>query len=659
MSKRVTGALIVAMAVALMAIPGWPKRVAELEPSYAWTITEPLGQRYSSTIDTLQYNYHLQAVPSQVSKAFMTTGNLGAEGQNEIFFERPAMSAFFFEDAHYYDLPSVTNQKFYNTRIPMTLMSYTTGGSKENVQDHLKAEFSGNVDRQTAIGAAMDYIYSKGFYNTQATRDFTWRFFGSHIGDRYELQAFFNNYNFLNKENGGFTDDRYLTDPAEVQGGTTSVDYKSVPINLEEAHSQIWGHEFYMNHRYKIGYYHTERDSTDSIVGKTYIPVTSFIWTMDYKTNKHLFLNEDASEDTAFFDHTYLCLDGTTDRTKFSKFTNTVGIQLLEGFHKYAKFGLAAYATYEIRKYTQGTDTIDADSEETGLLTPLPSASVPASYTDNVAWVGGQLTKQRGSILTYNATAQFGVLGSVAGDVSITGDVSTKIKLWGDSVMITGYGYFKNEEVPYLMRNYISNHFIWSNDFGKVRRLRLGGILDLPFAGIKINAGVENIENYTYFGTDGCPEQNSGSIQVFSASLDYTFKLRALHWNTSLTYQTCTDDEVLALPKFAVYSNLYFNFKIAHVLNVNMGIDGNYYTKYYAQSYNPATMTFYNQRETQCGGFPYANAYIDFKLSKTRFYIMVTNVSDGLFGERNFFSTPHYPLNARRFLLGISVEFKN
>lgn len=635
------------------------KRNPQLAPSYAWTISEPLGQRYESTIDTLQLNYHLQAVPSMVSKAYATTGNLGAEGQDQIFFDRPATSLFFFEDALYNWLPSLKTQKYYNTRIPMTILSYNTGGNKNNVQDRLRAEFSGNVNKSLQIGAALDYLYSKGFYNNQATKDFTWRLFGSYIGDRYELQTFFNNYNFLNKENGGLTDDRYITDPAQVQGGSTSVDYKTIPVNLTNAHSQIWGHEFYMNHRYKVGYYHTVRDSTDSIVSKTYIPVTSFIWTMDYKTNKHMFLNSTASEDTAFFDNTYLKLGGTDDQTKFWKLTNTIGISMLEGFHKYAKFGLAAYATYEIRKYTQAIDTIDATSLASGKLTTMPTVNIPHSYTDNVAWIGGQLTKQRGSILTYNATAQFGVLGSVAGDINISGDISTKWHFRNDSVKVTAYGYFKNEEVPYLLKNYISNHFIWQNNFGKTRRFRIGGILDIPFVGASVNVGAENIQNYVYFDNNGIPAQAGDNIQVFSATLNYKLKAGPLNWHNSLTYQTSSSSEQLPLPKFSVYSNLFFNFAIAKVLLVNLGVDGNYYTKYYAPSYNPATMSFYNQRETQCGNFPYINAYADLKLKKVRFYLMMANVCDGFFGKKNYFSTPHYPLNARRFMLGLSIEFKD
>ena len=148
-----------------------------------------------------------------VSKAYATTGNLGAEGQDQIFFDRPDHSNFFFEDALAAWLPSIKTQRYYNTRIPMTIVSYNTGGNRNNMQDRLTALFSGNVNKAIQVGAAMDYIYSMGTYDAQATKDFTWRVFGSYTGDRYELQAYFNNYNFLNKENGGITDDRYITDP--------------------------------------------------------------------------------------------------------------------------------------------------------------------------------------------------------------------------------------------------------------------------------------------------------------------------------------------------------------------------------------------------------------------------------------------------------------
>lgn len=632
----------------------------KLAPSYAWTVSEPLGLPYKSTIDTLQYNFFREAIPSAVSLAYATTGNYGAEGQNQIFLQRPVHSDFFFEDALSAWLPTIWTQKYYNTRIPMTLMSYTTGGNKNSNQDRLQAVFSGNVNKAIEVGAAMDYLYSKGSYDYQADKDFTWRLFGSYMGDRYEMQAFFNNYNFLNKESGGITNDLYITDPAQVQGGVTTVDPKAIPTRLTAAHSRVIGHEFYMNHRYKVGYYHTWKDSAnDTVVHKLYIPVTSFIWTMDYKTGKHLFLNQSATQDTAFFDNTYLKMGGTNDETNYWKLTNTVGISLLEGFNKYAKFGLAAYATYEMRKYTQQNDSGLYVTNRNPLLSAAPAVTIPHIGTENVAWVGGQLTKQQGSLLTYNATAQFGLVGSVVGDFSVTGDVTTKFKLWGDSVRITGYGYLKNEETPYLLRNYVSNHFIWKNDFGKVRRFRVGGKLFFPQTGTYVNVGAEDMQNYVYFGSDGMPTQYGDHVQVFSASVSQNLHYRAFNWNNQVIYQTSSQESVLPLPKLSVYSNLFLLFKISKVLSVQMGVDCNYYTQYYAPDYNPATMTFKTQTDKKCGNFAFMNAYANMKLSKTRFFVMFSHFNQGMFGGNDYFSIPHYPLNPRRLQIGVSVDFAN
>jgi hypothetical protein len=651
---------IAAIVVAVTSVKAFAKHNPKVEPSFAWTMSQPLGLHYLSSIDTLQYNYQRQAVPSLVSSAYATTGNLGAEGQEQIFFQRQPMSEFFFEDALSAWLPSIASQTYYNTRIPMTLLSYNTGGNKYSNQDRLSGVFSGNVNKHLEIGAAMDYLYSKGSYDYQSDKDFTWRVFGSYIGDRYELQTFFNNYSFLNKESGGITDDRYITDPAQVQGGSTSVDPKTIPTNLTAAHSKVKGMEFYMNHRYKVGFYHIVRDSIkpDSIIQKTYIPVTSFIWTMDYKTNKHMFLNTSANEDTAFFDNTYLKLGGTDDETQLSKLTNTVGISMLEGFNKYAKFGLAAYATYEIRKYTQTIDTIS--SADASSLTAIPAGvSMPHTTTQNVAWIGGQLTKQHGSILTYNATAQFGVLGDVSGDFSITGDLATRIKLLGDSVKLTAYGYLKNEATPYFIRNYVSNHFIWQNDFGKVRRFRVGGKLDLPFSGTSLNAGYETLQNYVYFGSDGKPVQTDGMIHVLSATVNQNLRAGILNWNNSVTYQTTSNSTAIPLPKLAVYSNLFLQFKIAHAMDVQVGVDCNYYTKYYAPAYNPATMTFHSQSEKECGNFAFMNAYATMKLRQARFFVMFSHVNQGIFGGDDYFAVPHYPLNPRKFQVGVSVDFSD
>lgn len=632
------------------------KKKRAVAPSYAWTAMQPLGLHEPATVDTLTYDYYRSFIPSEQSDAWACTGNLGAEGINMLYMHRAPVGNFFLSDALSAWLPGESTRKFYNTRLPMTLLSYNTAGGKENAQERLQTVFSGNMGPKLQFGANLDYLYSKGSYNYQATNDLSWGISGSYIGDRWEVQASWNHYNLLNKENGGITDDRYITDPAALQGGVSSISPKSIPTNLTAAHTKVVGGKLFLNNRYKVGYWHSEwTDDTTEV--KTYIPVTSFIWTLNYEDAKHIFHDENAQECAKFFPDTYLNASMTDDRTSYSSLSNTLGVSMLEGFHKYAKFGLSAYATYEIRRFRQAPDTV-AHGE--GGLTPWPEGLdgvIPHKKNQSLMWVGAQLTKQRGSILTYSATGEIGLVGDAAGEVKVNGELTTRIPLFSDTLSVTGFGAFTNVSAPYLLQNYISNHFIWHNNFGKERRVRFGGNLAFPRTGTRVSVAAENVQNMLYFNALGLPEQHSGSVQVFSASLRQSLRAGILHWDNTVTYQTSSQESVLSLPKLAVYSNLYLLCRIA-TLHLQFGVNCDYYTRYYAPNYQPATATFHNQRETKLGNYPLMTVYANMKLSKVRFYVMMSHVNQGWFGK-DYFSLPHYPINPRRFQIGLSVDFAN
>ena len=630
-----------------------------LAPSYAWRMVSPLGLRDSATLDTLPDRYAQRSVPTEVSDAWASTGNLGGEGINMIWAERPAMSDFFFRDAVAPWIPSAAKTIFYNTRVPMTLLSYNTAGGRDNAQERLAATFSGNINREAQVGAFLDYLYSKGCYADQAAKNLAWGFSGSYIGPRYQLQALFYHYNPLNKENGGITDSRYITDPELVQGGVSSIDAKSIPTRLTDAHSRFVGTKVVLNNRYNVGYWRTdEPQEGDTVERRTYVPVTSFIWTFDYTGGKHLFNNVAAAtgeDEEPFFKNSYLYPGHTGDRTSYSSFKNTLGVQLMEGFHKYAKFGLAAYLSYAVNKYTQTPDTL---TDRTG-LTPLPEGfgGVSPEATEHLVSVGAQLTKERGSWLTYRATAELGITGRTAGDIRVDGSATTHIPVRKDTLDVSAFAAFHNTAAPYLMENYLSNHFVWRNDFGKQRRVTFGGAVDFARTGSRAEVQVDNVQNHLYFGPDFLPAQHGGSVQVLSVRLRQNLRAGILRWDNQITWQTTSDDHVIPLPALAVYSNLYLKFRVA-TLYVQLGVDCDYYTKYYAPRYQPATATFANQSEIKLGNYPFMNVYANLKLSKARFYVMMSHINQGWF-SRDYFALPDYPMNPRRFQLGVSIDFAN
>ena len=189
----------------------------------------------------------------------------------------------------------------------------------------------------------------------------------------------------------------------------------------------------------------------------------------------------------------------------------------------------------------------------------------------------------------------------------------------------------------------------------------------------RIRAGVENIKNYTYIASlpaatsNGTPlsrlavQQAGDNIQVMSATLWQGAKWGILNIDTEVTYQHSSDQEILPLPDFNLYANLYIKFKIAKVLNTELGADVRYFTGYYAPNYSPALGQFCLQTpgdKVEIGDYPIASVYANFLLKETRFYVKYQHINEGS-GNSNYFLAPHYPLNPAVLWLGLSWNFYN
>jgi len=578
------------------------------------------------------------------------------------FFNRPQRDQFIFRDALDFWLPTYNKEKFYNVYVPMTLLTYNFGGNRDNHTDRLKGVFAGNVNRKIGIGANVDYLYTKGAYANQAAKDLNFGVQGYYKGDRYEMQAFLEHYNSKVQENGGITDDLYILDPAVLQGGDDKIDAKSIPTRLSRATNRVNGTEFYMSHAYKLGFWRDITEETDTVDRFEFVPVTRFIYSFDYRYNRHQFTNTNSSEGHDFWSNTFFNPDATSDQVRYRSIANSFGIEMIEGFQKWAKFGLSAYVTYEFDNFKTSTLVPESLTEsQIESLTPLPEGITDfEKNTRHRLWVGGRIAKTKGSVIRYSANARFGILGDAAGEIDIDGNIQTRFKLGKDTVVIAAEGFFRNMAPSYLLQHYVSNHFVWNNNFGKTRSFRAGGHLHIPWTNTDIRAGVENLQNYVYFNSESLPQQNSGSVQIFSASLEQKLKFGIWNWNNRITYQVSSDKNVIPLPALTVYSNMFIGFTAFKVLQVQFGLDADYYTRYRALSYQPATMQFHVQGNdpVDVGNYVLMNLYFTGKIKKTRFFVLWSHFNQGWF-SKNFFSMPHYPIDPRQLKFGVSIDFAN
>ena len=147
---------------------------------------------------------------------------------------------------------------------------------------------------------------------------------------------------------------------------------------------------------------------------------------------------------------------------------------------------------------------------------------------------------------------------------------------------------------------------------------------------------------------------------MLSASLNQDFKLGIFHLDNEVTWQKSSDQTVLPLSDLSLYHNFYMQFKLAKkVLSVQLGADVRYFSKYNAPAYMPAIQNFYLQPENdqvEIGGYPIVNVYANLHLKRTRFYVMMYHVNQGM-SSPNYFLAPHYPINPRVLKFGLSWNF--
>ena len=155
--------------------------------------------------------------------------------------------------------------------------------------------------------------------------------------------------------------------------------------------------------------------------------------------------------------------------------------------------------------------------------------------------------------------------------------------------------------------------------------------------------------------------RQSGAINLLTAQLIQDFTVGPLNWENVVTYQKSSDKDALPVPDLNIYTNLYLRFKIAKVLRCDLGADARYFTKYYAPDYAPGLGQYAVQEgddKVEVGNYPVVNVYANFHLKHTRFFVMMSHVNSGK-GSKEYFFTPHYPLNDRILRFGLSWNFFN
>ena len=710
-----------------------------------WTVDTRFGDRKAAVPDTISHMFMNSIFTTGLRGDYTTTGNLGAPRINRIVTDRPFGSQFIFTQPYDFIITAIEQFHFTNTLSPFTNITYNNAGNRTNGEDHLTTKFGVNAGKRLGVGFKFDYLYGRGYYQDQSTAHFNYTMYGSYLGDHYQAHLLMSTNHQKVSENGGITDDNYITHPESYSDKYST---NEIPTALSQNWNRNDNQHIFLTHRYNIGFSRKvpmteeeikakkfamaskkeneaqkrkdkatqegrldddktvtlqgrpddakimgaepisqkkdnnrvalDKQAADSLLAaekktqvdtawmkKEFVPVTSFIHTLKFDNYRRIY--QAYKTPTDFYANTYtvdgpLTGDSIYDKTRHYRLKNTFALSLLEGFNKWAKAGLKAFITSELRHFT------------------LPSATGTDTYNEHNLSFGAQLSKKQGKTLHYDAIAETWLTGEDAGQLKIDGSADLNFKLFGDTLTLTANGFFYRLNPTFYYRHYHSRHAWWDNtNMSKILHSRIQGILNYQKTRTTLRVAVDEIKNYTYFAsshtiTSGkrvnhaiTVNQNSGAIHLLTASLSQDFTFGPLNWESVITYQNSSNKTVLPVPTLNLYSNVYLRFKIAHVLRCDFGADVRYFTKYYAPDYVPSlgqyavqtnTNTTGSDSRVEIGNYPVVNVYANFHLKHTRFFIMMSHLNAGT-GKKNYFYTPHYPLNQGILRFGLSWNFFN
>jgi hypothetical protein len=148
-----------------------------------------------------------------------------------------------------------------------------------------------------------------------------------------------------------------------------------------------------------------------------------------------------------------------------------------------------------------------------------------------------------------------------------------------------------------------------------------------------------------------------GNIQVLAADLQLNITTPWVNLDNHVIYQHASSDK-LPLPALTLYHNLYYHGCWVKALDVQIGVDMRFFTKYYAPLLNPALGQFCIQDTEQVGNYPVMNVYANFYVKSLRLKLFAQYQHfNASFMNKHYYEMPGYPMGPDMFRAGLAWHF--
>lgn len=601
------------------------------------------------------YNYHFYDYP--FFKEDVNTTWLGVSGSPEQsfnYFKRENLdNAIFYTGLQRYSF-TAENLLNYNTKTPYTELAYwgTLFSTQDKEESNIKVLTTQNITPALNITLGFQRFGGNGMLKREDTNNRNVVMATNYMGKRYLMHAGYIYNKVERSENGGIVDNFWIRD--------TTVDAREIEVNLRDASNSLKKNTLYLDQTYRIPFsfinkLRAKKDSTavDTLSMDTDITSAFIGHSTEYSVYRKMYKDNIGTSDKYgrefYGDRFYINPTKSADSLRVMKFENKVFLRLQpwksDGIVSKLDVGvgdkLCNYYSFQPTDYIQGRNNV--------LLNSM--------YL--YAGAKGQYKKY----LNWNADGQYTFLGYELNDFGINANVAVNFYPFRKDKQspLTLRGHFETnlKEPDYYEQHLYTNHFKWDNDFGKISTTKVEAFLDIPRWDLYASFGYGLLSNNIYYDNQGIVQQNTNPMSVMTASLKKNFTVWKFHLDHDALFQLSSNQSVVPLPMLALNLRYYFQFDVVKkVMQMQIGANGRYTTKWYAPAYNPVLGVFHNQDIEQYGNCPYIDVFVNIQWKRACIFLKAVNLNMGWPNKSvDYFSAAGYIAPQRAFKFGIHWPF--
>ncbi len=524
--------------------------------------------------------------------------------------------------AKHFNYLEVNQMRYYSVPTPLTELYFKT--VMEQGQS-LDAFVTLNTSERLNFSIAYKGLRSLGKYVNQLSSTGNFRFTTNYAtkNGRYALKAHFTGQDVLNQENGGI-----ISIEDFESGDADFKDRARLRVYFEDAQTLLKGNRFFVDHNFRFN----KTESQNNLY---------FTHQFNFENKFFNFYQPTVSERLG---DSYVA-QNIQDKTRYNRMYNKIG---------------AVYGNKTLGEFQVFVDDFDYNYYYNSIIVNQ-TGIIPSSLNDRINTFGGQYRYQKNK---WNGTA---VYSNSLTDQDLSNlDIRLNYQISDENTV--SFRYQKIQKLPNHIYNLYQSSYInynWFNDFKneKINNIEIKAETQWLNAALQLST----FNDQLFFSNDDAtgealivtPKQYGNTINYLSLKVSKDLKFfRKFGLDNTILYQKVgQNDDILNVPQLLTRNTLYFNdhfFKKA--MFVQTGITFSYFTKYYANDYNPLLGEFYVQNQREIGEFPMVDFFINARVRQTRIYLKAEHFNSAMTGN-NFYSAPNYPYRDFMVRFGLVWNF--